>query len=256
MNVMKHGCFMVSKEAKVKGRNAKPLSSSIDFNWMYKAMRKRFGFLDWWPGETTDEIVIGAILTQQTNWKNVEKAIANLKANGLLSIKAIANADPYILERMVRPSGYYRQKAARLRNFSQYVVGNHGSLRRMLSQDAQSLRKELLGINGIGKETADSIILYASEKPVFVIDAYTIRIVDRVFGIEYKYDKLQAAIENSIERDVKLYKDFHAQFVELGKRYCKKEPVCSSCPLSAKCLYSRHLLSSFDEAQVTIKNYN
>ena len=206
-----------------------------DFSSLYRALRRRFGFLNWWPGETKDEIVIGSILTQQTSWANVEKAICNLKSAKMLSIAAISKADLSTLQKLVRPSGFYRQKALRLKGFARYVMKKHGSLEGMLSQDIKTLRDELLGINGIGKETADSIILYAAEKPIFVIDAYTIRIVERVFGISLGYDELQEKIERSIDSNVELYKDFHAQFVELGKHYCKTKPVCTSCPLNKQC---------------------
>ncbi|MEM0148940.1 MAG: endonuclease III domain-containing protein [Candidatus Micrarchaeaceae archaeon] len=209
-----------------------------DFYRLYKILRGHFGFLNWWPGETKDEIVIGAILTQQTSWKNVEKAISNLKKYGALSIEKIAAMRLKRLEELIRPSGFYRQKAARLLEFSKYVTKKHGSLQLMLKTPLEDLRKELLSLKGIGPETADSIILYAAEKPIFVIDAYTKRIANRVFGIgDADYSSLQELIENSIKKDIELYKDFHAQFVELGKNFCKKNPICESCPANGICTY-------------------
>ncbi len=201
-------------------------------------MRSRFGFLNWWPGETTDEIVIGAILTQQASWKNVEKAISNLKAAGCLNMRRISKLNTASLEGYIRPSGFFRQKARRLKCFANYVRSNHGSLDRMFKEPLQELREELLSINGIGEETADSILLYAAGKRIFVIDSYTKRIMSRMYGGgELEYGELQLRISSSIENNIGLYKDFHAQFVELGKNYCKTKPLCNKCPVKSYCLY-------------------
>ncbi|MEM3405072.1 MAG: endonuclease III domain-containing protein [Candidatus Micrarchaeaceae archaeon] len=209
-----------------------------DFYALYGRLRDHFGFLNWWPGETEDEIVIGAILTQQTSWKNVEKAISNLRKSNALSISKIAATSLEKLESMVRPSGFYKQKARRLLEFSKHVIRSHGSLKAMLGMPVDDLRRELLSLDGIGPETADSIILYAAGKPVFVVDAYTMRIVDRIFNMrEHEYSALQKKIEGSIEKDLDLYKDFHAQFVELGKTFCKKNPLCEGCPANGICSY-------------------
>ncbi|MCL5427785.1 MAG: endonuclease III domain-containing protein [Candidatus Marsarchaeota archaeon] len=204
---------------------------------IYRAMRARFGFLDWWPGDTPDEILLGAILAQSTSWKNAERAIANLRAAGLLSVHRIARARLGALRQAARPSGYYNQKALRLKSICSHIVSKHHGLAGFFSQDAVALRRELLSLNGIGPETADSIILYAAEKPVFVIDAYTRRAVQRIYDEEEErgYDELQSIIQASIPRDVALYNDFHAQFVELGKNYCRKKPLCGRCPLSGIC---------------------
>lgn len=213
---------------------------------VYSSLRSRFGFLDWWPGETKDEIVIGAILTQNTSWKNVEKAIANLRKANKLSLERIAELDKRSLERLIRPSGFYRQKAERLKGISHYIKKNYGSLGKFFDKDTAGLRKELLSLNGIGMETADSIILYAAEKPIFVIDSYTRRAMSRIYSRkkEFGYDELQKLITESINRDVEFYKDFHAQFVELGKNYCRKEPLCKECPLSKGCAYGKRLFNS------------
>lgn len=214
---------------------------NTDFYGLYTTLRKRFGHLNWWPGDTRDEIIIGAILTQQASWKNVEMALANLKGNNCMSLKRIDKASVGELERYIRPSGFYRQKARRLKAFARHVFSRHGSLDAMLSQPAMELRAELLTLDGIGKETADSISLYTAGKPVFVIDAYTKRISSRVFGTdpEIGYDELQATIASSIRNDVGLYKDFHGQFVELGKRHCRTKPLCNDCPVKSYCLYYR-----------------
>ena len=206
---------------------------------VYKRLRKHFGFRDWWPGDSDFEVVVGALLTQQTTWKNVEKAIANLKAANSLSIDSIAAMDIRKLERLIRPSGYYRQKAGRLRDLCIKIKKRHGSLENLLELEKDELRKELLSYNGIGKETADSIILYAAEKPTFVIDAYTKRAMHRInpaIGAEIGYEELRGYFEERIENKAELYNDFHAQFVELGKRYCTStKPLCTECPLKGVC---------------------
>ena len=207
---------------------------------VYETLRGHFGFLDWWPGDTADEILIGAVLTQNTSWKNVEKAILNLKKEGMLSVKRISTASITKLQRMIRPSGYYRQKALRLKGICSHITANYATLENFFSQDTADLRKELLSLNGIGPETADSIILYSAEKLIFVIDAYTRRAVQRIYGEknEHGYAELQSLMQRSIPPDIKLYNDFHAQFVELGKNYCRKKPVCGECPLHGACRYA------------------
>lgn len=212
-----------------------------EVNKTYLTLKDWFGFLDWWPGETKDEIIIGAILTQNTNWKNVEKAIANLRKEQTLDLKKISSIKTGKLERLIRPSGFYRQKASRLKGFASYIFDNYKGLDQFFEKDLASLREELLSLKGIGPETADSIILYAAEKPIFVIDAYTIRIMSRIHGKkkEFEYGDLQSLISKGIREDLALYKDFHAQFVELGKNYCKKEPLCEECPLSRICKYNK-----------------
>ncbi len=210
---------------------------------IYHKLRKRYGFLDWWPGETADEIIIGAVLTQQTSWKNVEKALANLRKEKLLGLGRIAATKQLKLEKLLRPSGFYRRKSGNLRNLAIHIYGNYAGVGQFLKKDAKELRKELLEQNGIGKETADSIILYAAGKKMFVIDAYTKRIMKRVCGMksEMDYDTLQRMISDAIPGSLRLYKDFHAQFVELGKRHCKSVPLCHGCPLTGMCDYFKTL---------------
>lgn len=208
---------------------------------VYKTLKKHFGFRDWWPGDGPFEMFVGAILTQQTTWKNVEKAILNLKRANALSIEKIARMSLPRLQQLVRPSGYYRQKAKRLRNLCRTILKEHSNFNNMLKLDSGNLRRILLSYNGIGRETADSIILYAAHKPVFVIDAYTKRAMHRIdprIGEDIDYDRLRNYFEGRLDGDVKLYKDFHAQFVELGKNYClKNNPICSDCPLKGICNY-------------------
>ncbi len=210
----------------------------LTFPKLYSVLRKRFGFLDWWPGDTKDEIIIGAILTQNAAWANVEKAIVNLKKAKCLSLSSINSMGRRSLEAYIRPSGFFRQKSKRLKLFAHYVVSKYGSAEMMFGKDMHALRSELLEMHGIGKETADSIILYAAEKPIFVIDAYTRRISSRICGgREADYDVLQESISSGINKDLKLYQDFHAQFVELGKNYCRTKPLCSQCPVKRYCAY-------------------
>jgi endonuclease-3 related protein len=209
---------------------------------IYKKLRGHFGFLNWWPGETPFEILVGAILTQQTTWKNVEKAILSLKKAQSLDIKIIAKMPIRKLELLIRSSGYYKQKAKRLRDICNRIIKDHGSLEELFKIQRDELRKLLLSYSGIGKETADSIVLYAANKPEFVIDTYTKRAMNRInpdIKDNVGYDELKLYFEQRIDRKVSLYQDFHAQFVELGKNYCKKNgPLCSRCPLSHICHFS------------------
>lgn len=207
---------------------------------LYSLSRKRFGFLNWWPGDSPFEVIVGAVLTQQTSWNNVAKAIAALKSARKMSLNGICSIKTEELEKLIRPSGYYRQKSKRLKALCLRIKRNHSTLEAFLSQEKGALREELLSINGIGKETADSIILYAAGKPVFVVDAYTKRILSRVFGMQedMDYDSLQSMFHGRISHSAKLYNDMHAQLVEIGKNYCRKsEPICRACPINKMCRY-------------------
>jgi endonuclease-3 related protein len=207
---------------------------------IYQKLYASFGPQDWWPGETPFEVVIGAILTQQTSWENVEKVIKNLKAENLLDPKKLSNVKDQKLERLIRSSGYYRQKTKKIKNFLDFLWGSYnGNLKKLFGNPALRLREELLSVKGIGKETADSIILYAAEKPIFVIDAYTKRVLQRV-GItkEKDYDKLQKFFQENLPEDVYLFNEYHALIVRLGKDYCKKKPKCNLCPLNEMCDYA------------------
>ena len=202
---------------------------------MYKRLLSFFGPQNWWPADTPFEVVIGAILTQNTNWKNVEKAIENLKKEGFLSIPELYNISEQRLASLIRPAGYYNIKAKRLKNFISHVMENHnGDLEDLFSLDTESLRKELLSIKGIGPETADSILLYAAKRPVFVVDAYTYRILRRheLIWDDASYDELQELFMKDLPHDETLFNEFHALIVETGKRFCKKRPLCEDCPLN------------------------
>jgi endonuclease-3 related protein len=210
-----------------------PLPSLAD---VYRRLLRAFGHRDWWPGDTPLEIAVGAILTQNTSWTNVEKAIANLKDARCLSVRGLREAPVGRLASLIRPSGYFRQKAKKLKAFIRFLDGNFGgSMARMRRADPAILRHELLEIWGIGPETADSILCYALEKPVFVVDAYMRRIFSRHFYVRpaATYHEIQTYVTERIPRDAALYNDFHAQIVHLGKHYCNSKPRCAGCPLEA-----------------------
>lgn len=202
----------------------------------YRRLRARFGHQDWWPGDTPFEVCVGAILTQNTAWTNVERAIANLKRARKLTLRAIHDMPHNTLAAMIRPAGYFNIKAKRLKHFVAFVMARHrGSLQRMFRADPRRLREELLGVNGIGPETADSILLYAGNKPVFVVDAYTKRVLVRhgVVSATAGYDEIQRLFAPQRAGDVVGYfNDFHAQFVAVAKSYCHaRQPHCAECPL-------------------------
>lgn len=205
-----------------------------DLPRIYRDLHGAFGHQDWWPGETPFEIMVGAILTQNTAWTNVELAIANLKKAGVLSPRKMRRLLRRRLARLIRPAGYFNVKARRLHAFVDFLFTEYGgNLRRMFREEPQRLREKLLAVNGIGPETADSILLYAGEMPSFVIDAYTKRIFGR-HGLqtqEADYATWKALFEKALPKDVALYNDFHAQIVHLGKHHCKTRPVCRGCPL-------------------------
>ncbi len=203
---------------------------------MYEAMRARFGHRNWWPGDGALEICVGAILTQNTNWTNVEKAIANLKANGHLSIAALHATSHDELAQLIRPAGYFNIKAKRLKNFIARVYAGFGDdIEAFLDRPTGALREELLSINGIGRETADSMILYAAGKPTFVVDTYTYRILLRhgLIDGEDDYEQIKDLMESSLPEDVDLFNDYHAQLVEVGKNFCKPRAQCDGCPLES-----------------------
>ena len=200
---------------------------------IYKSLYKSFGPQHWWPARTKFEIIVGAILTQQTTWRNVEKAIDNLRKNRLLTIKNLANAPLRKIEKLVQPTGYYREKSKRLKEISTYLLKHYqGGLKGLFKKDTKNLREELLSLRGIGKETADSILLYAGEKLIFVVDAYTKRVFSRLGLLPSSdYDKIRMFFEDNLPKNIRIYQEFHALLVKLGKEFCKKRPLCKFCPL-------------------------
>jgi endonuclease III related protein len=200
----------------------------------YEALSAHFGPSGWWPGDTPFEVAVGAVLTQNTAWTNVEKAIRNLKVSRMLTPRAVIRAPLEELEAALKPSGYFRVKARRLRSFCQFLIERYnGDMERMAREPLASLRPELLEVHGIGPETADDILLYACGKPVFVVDAYTRRILARheLVPANINYEPLRHLFECHLPADVDLYKDYHAQLVYTGKDYCKTNPDCQNCPL-------------------------
>jgi endonuclease-3 related protein len=212
---------------------------------IYDRLLEYFGPRHWWPAETEFEIIVGAILTQQTSWKNVEKAIKNLKNENLLEPKKLFKLSTSRLETLIKPCGFYKVKTIRLRSFLKFFIENFdGNLEKMFDKNLNELREELLSVHGIGLETCDSILLYAGGKPVFVVDAYTFRLCKRYPIINSRdYEEVRNFFEKNLPKDVNLFKEFHALIVELGKNYCKTKPLCEKCPLREGC---KHAISVND----------
>lgn len=220
---------------------------------IYNELYSAFGPQGWWPltikgyeskhyvgrpkkDKQRFEIIIGAILTQNTNWKNVEKALYNLSKNGLIDIKKIGKVSQKRLGGLIKPAGYYNQKAERLKIIANYILDKYkGDINKFFKKNIWDLRAELLAIKGIGPETADSITLYSAEKPIFVIDGYTKRIFERLGFKAKDYDGWQNLFMDNLKHDLDLFKEYHALLVELGKRNCKTKPDCNGCIVSSIC---------------------
>ena len=202
----------------------------------FDAMSSRLGPSNWWPGDSPFEVSVGAILTQNTNWNNVNKAILNLKNRDLLEPKKLLLLSEDELAELIRPAGYFRIKAKRLKNFLYFLNNECGfNFSVLQNKDIDQLRSKLLGVNGIGPETADSIILYALNKPSFVVDAYTKRIFNRhdLVHEDMDYQELRDFFMSCLPKDTGLYNEYHALLVMVGKKWCrKKNPLCLECPLS------------------------
>jgi endonuclease-3 related protein len=208
--------------------------SSEALTEIYRLLYDEFGPQQWWPGETRFEIITGAILTQNTNWTNVEKAIANLKSADCLTPEKLHHLDQAKLAQLIRPAGYFNVKAKRLKNFLNWLFTNYnGELTDLESIDTDRLREELLTIKGVGRETADSILIYAFDRPIFVVDAYTARVVFRheLIAPEADYEQLKELFESSLPADTQLFNEFHALLVRVGKEFCRPKARCSGCPL-------------------------
>lgn len=202
---------------------------------IYHKLYARFGPQYWWPAQTPFEVMTGAILTQNTNWRNVEKAISNLKRNKLLSARKLYHLPHSKLIALIRPAGYYNVKARRLKEFLRFFIETYAaSAKRMSSVCWVTLRKQLLSVKGIGPETADSILLYALNKPVFVVDAYTRRILSRHGFIrdDHSYDDIRALFMDNLRNNAAFFNEYHALLVRIGKEFCLKgERRCGTCPL-------------------------
>jgi endonuclease-3 related protein len=203
-------------------------SSSARILRIIRYLEKKYGMLDWWQGNT-DEVMIGAILTQQTRWENVKRALAALKEQGLCSMEAIFSADPEILEQAIQCTGFYRIKTQRLKSLAAHVMCSYGSIELMADEPTDKIREQLIGVNGIGEETADSILCYGFQRPSFIIDAYTERICQCV-GLGIKRAPLKVLFEAVLPHDPMIYRQVHAHIVEYAKEYCVKKR-CGECTL-------------------------
>ncbi len=201
----------------------------------YETLSAALGPMRWWPAKTPFEVIVGAILTQNTAWVNVKRAIANLRRERLLTARAVERVPLARLARLVRPSGYFRQKAKKLKAFAQFLRRDfRGSLAAMFRTPTAALREKLLGVHGIGPETSDSILLYAGSHPVFVVDTYTKRVLQRhgLVGEKAGYEDVRQLFEISLPRDPKLYNEYHALLVHVGKNWCRAQQArCDVCPL-------------------------
>ena len=227
---------------------------------LYEILKNEYGDPNWWPVDKkyhtqnrTDfrfEILIGAILTQNTAWSNVEKALMNLKKQKKLDIDNILEMETKEIGELIKPSGYFNQKAKRLKEFTSYIKNNYNSnLDRFFNRDIREIRKELLSLNGIGPETADSMILYAGNLPIFVVDAYTKRICARIpLETKLSYNEIQKFFQKELKKEekdtekiLKIFNELHALIVYLAKDYCRKKPKCLKCPISKYCEYKKEL---------------
>jgi len=201
---------------------------------LYSRLYKAFGPRHWWPGDSPFEVAIGAILTQNTAWRNVRKAIGNLKAAGLLSPDALYDLPVQDVAAVIRPAGYYNVKARRLKNFVEFLfLENGGDLECLLTEALDTLRNKLLSIKGVGPETADSILLYAGNRPTFVVDTYTKRILFRhkLMPQEASYDEVRSFFMDCLAPDAAMFNEYHALLVHLGHTFCsKRKPKCTACP--------------------------
>lgn len=201
---------------------------------VFERLLAAFGPQHWWPAETRLEVIVGAILTQNTAWRNVETAISRLKQQDLLKVDAMLEIPEQQLQELIRSSGYYNQKARRLKIFFEHIRTRwDGDLEGLLSLDLLPLREELLGINGIGPETADSIILYAAQQPSFVVDTYTHRVLSRHgwFAETYDYHRLRDYFMDYLQPNVYFFQEIHALLVRTGNEFCRRKPSCRDCPL-------------------------
>ncbi len=209
-------------------------ASAKSLRHIYRSLHRAYGPQHWWPARNATEVVVGAILTQNTSWKNVEKAVQNLRAARALSWPALRKLDEREIARLIRPSGVFRVKAARLKAFVDTLFRDYGgSLRSMCGGNLESARRRLLAVHGIGPETADAILLYAAGRPTFVVDAYTKRVLRRHRLIDARagYEAIRALFHTSLPRDEAMFNEYHALLVTVGKKHCRAVAQCEGCPL-------------------------
>ena len=202
---------------------------------IYDVLNGYFGNMNWWPGESPFEVAVGAILTQNTNWNNVERAIASLKSEHLLDSNRLFEAEETCIAALIRPAGYYNIKARRLKAFLGFLHEEYeGDMGQMFQDELWHVRERLLSVKGIGEETADSILLYGGNKAIFVVDAYTRRILERhgIIKEGCRYGEIQKLFMESLTQDSRLYNQYHALLVQTAKSFCKKRPHCDECPLN------------------------
>jgi len=228
-----------------------PPKPTTDILTIYRTLLKTYGPQHWWPGDTPLEVIVGAVLTQNTAWGNVEKAIRELKNRKLLNMRRLSEIPAGRLAIHIKSSGFFNIKAKRLKALIGYLSDIHqGSLRRFFLLPAGKGRAELLGINGIGRETADSILLYAGQKRIFVVDAYTRRIFGRLGLLDgtADYDAIRNRFETDLPEDARLYNEYHALIVRHAKDHCRKRPRCLKCPIAAVCPAGRKQTNSKEPA--------
>ena len=207
---------------------------SVSLMEVYERLFQAYGPQHWWPGDSPLEVMVGAVLTQNTAWRNVERAIDNLRTENALQLKILHEMSHEELAEYIRPAGYYRLKAKRLKNLVRLICESYdSSLDAFFQLGTEELRRELLTVNGIGPETADSIVLYAANLPSFVVDAYTARVLKRHGWIEEEadYHRIQEHFVSALAQDVALYNEYHALLVRVGNQHCRKSPRCEGCPL-------------------------
>ncbi len=222
------------------GAMAKPLTECL--NDIFNRLLARFGALHWWPADSPFEVVVGAILTQNTAWRNVELAIAALKGEVPLTAGNLLRIDRQRLEELIRPAGFFRQKAERLQLFAAHLMNHYaGDLSAMLAGPLQDVRDELLHCKGVGPETADSILLYAGGQPSFVVDAYTRRLLGRLGLLQghERYDQIRQLFMTHLPHNSDLFNEYHALIVEQCKQHCRVKPLCCDCPLQGDCAVYR-----------------
>ena len=237
--------FSFSKEANPPARKGKECiyedGCMNDLMKIYDTLLAHYGDLDWWPADTPYEVMVGAVLTQNTAWGNVEKAIANF--GDKLTPETVQNMDISELADIIRPAGFFNQKAVYLKAVTEWYAGYGFDVTTVQEESPEKLRTELLGVKGVGRETADSILLYAFGFPTFVVDAYTVRLCERIpINVGKGYEALKAHFEGGVPKDTKIYNNYHALIVINGKNYCRKKPLCDGCPLYERCRHAHIML--------------
>lgn len=217
----------------------------IRMDSFYERLYSKYGNTGWWPADSRDEVIIGAILTQNTSWKNVEISLDKMREKGVLSLLAISSADQALLRETIRSSGFYNQKSERLMEISRSIVNTYGNVGKMMEADIYGITTFLSQLKGVGQETLDSILLYALDRPVFVVDKYTIRILSRIGiqGID-GIDSIKKMVHEHLGNDVEKLKNLHGMIVYLGKDFCKAKPECSGCPVKDVCDFGINLSRS------------